>query len=184
MHILRKNHPQENLFSLIHSLHDRYAVGQLKTENIDQTRKVISALLEKYRAAQAPIVHVVHLTPEGAPVFTPNSHLAEELSELEPKAGEKVIGKRRISSFEGTDLEEYLRGTAGRNKLVLTGYMSHVCVSSTARAASDRGFEVVVVEDGVGDRDVPGATAAQLVSTVLAEIGDSFGTILKSTDVN
>jgi nicotinamidase-related amidase len=155
----------------------------LKTENVDSTRKVIASLLEKYRAANAPIVHVVHLTPEGAPVFTPNSEMAKEFSELEPKSGEKLIGKRRISSFEGTDLDEYLKST-GRNKLVLTGYMSHVCVSSTARTGSDRGYEIIIAGDAVGDRDIPGAKAAQVVATVLSEIGDSFGTILKSSDIN
>jgi len=39
-------------------------------------------------------VHVVHGTPEGAPVFTPGTELAEEFKELQPKSesGEKVRG--------------------------------------------------------------------------------------------
>jgi nicotinamidase-related amidase len=160
----------------------RYATGHLKTEKVDMTRVAIFNLLEKYRTAQAPIVHIVHVTPEGAPVFTPNSDMAKEFAELEPNVGEKVIGKRFISSFVGTDLDDYLKST-GKNKVVLTGYMSHVCVSSTARSASDLGYEVLVAQDGVGDRDIPGASAAQVVATVMAELGDSFGTIINSTDV-
>lgn len=31
--------------------------------------------------------------------------------------------------------------------------MAHVCVSTTARQAAERGYDVVVVRDGVGDRD-------------------------------
>jgi hypothetical protein len=46
------------------------------------------------------------------------------------------------------------------------------------------GYDVLIAQDGVGDRDIPGASAAQVVATVMAEIGDSFGTIINSTDIN
>lgn len=36
---------------------------------------------------------------------------------------------------------------------MLVGYMAHVCVSTTARQAAERGYEVVVVKEAVGDRD-------------------------------
>lgn len=98
----------------------RYAEGLLKTANVESTRKAISSLLEKYRAASAPLVHIVHNQAEGAPVFAPGTALAAEFSELEPKVGEKVIVKAFPGSFTGTDLDEYLKGT-GRNKIVLTG---------------------------------------------------------------
>lgn len=40
---------------------------------------------------------------------------------------------------------------------------SHVCVSTTARAGNDLGYDVLVVADAVGDRDIPGVSAADLV---------------------
>ena len=49
------------------------------------------------------------------------------------------------------------------NSLPGAGYMAHVCVSSTARAGDELGYDISVVKDGIGDRDVPGATASQLV---------------------
>jgi nicotinamidase-related amidase len=156
----------------------RYAEGHLKTSNVANTRAAISTLLEKYRAASAPIIHIVHATPPGAPVFTPETPLADEFSELTPKNGEKVISKQFPGSFTGTELEEAIKAT-GRNQLVLTGYMAHVCVSTTARQASERGYDVVIAEEAVGDRDIPGATAEELVKTVLAELADAFGTVLK-----
>ena len=36
------------------------------------------------------MVHVVHQTPEGAPVFTPGEEVGKEFEELEAKEGEKV----------------------------------------------------------------------------------------------
>lgn len=98
----------------------RYAEGELKTANVDSTRASISSLLEKYRAASAPLVHIVHKTPEGAPLFTPGTSLAAEFGELAPKSGEKVVTKLHPGSFSGTDLDAYLKGT-GRQKVVLTG---------------------------------------------------------------
>lgn len=146
------------------------------------TRKAISSLLEKYRAASAPVVHVVHQTPPGAPLFTPGTALAAEFSELEPKAGEKVVGKSFPGSFTGTELDSHLKGT-GRNKVVLTGYMAHVCVSTTARQAHEKGYDVLVAGDAVGDRDIPGAAADELVRLSLAELADAFGTVIASADV-
>ena len=161
----------------------RYADGHLKTENVSATRKAIATLLEKYRAAKAPIVHVVQETPPGAPIFTPDSDLAKVFSELTPKDGEKVVTKQQAGSFTDTDLDAHLK-TTGKSKLVLTGYMAHVCVSTTARQASDMGYDVLLVEDGIGDRDIPGASAAEVVKMSLAELADAFGTVVKASSIN
>lgn len=61
---------------------------------------------------------------------------------------------------------------------------AHVCVSTTARDGARLGFDVLVVEDAVGDRDIPGVAAEQLISVSLAEIGDAFGTVIQSNDIN
>ena len=128
---------------------------------------------------------MVHDTPAGAPVFTPDTKLAQEFDELAPKSGEKVIHKGQPSCFAGTDLQDYLAGLgdAGK-KVVLTGYMAHVCVSTTARAAAERGLDVVLAEDAIGDRDIPGGLGGEeLTRVVLRELGDAFGTVVKGTDV-
>ncbi|KAG5660921.1 hypothetical protein KAF25_002564 [Fusarium avenaceum] len=161
---------------------NEYAEGHLKVTNVAESRKVIAALLEKYRSANGDIVHVVHATPEGAPVFTPGTKLADEFDELKPKDGEAVIQKNFPGSFAKTDLQDVL-DKAGKKKVVLTGYMAHVCVSTTARQAAERGFDVLIPEDAVGDRDIPGVDADQLVKVALSEIGDAFGTIIKSSSI-
>lgn len=101
---------------------NEYAKGKLQVADVSTSRKVIAALLEKYRASNGKIVHVKHNVPEGAPVFTPKTQLAEEFEELAPRNGEKVIEKIHPSSFADTTLHDYLRG-AGQKKIVLTGYM-------------------------------------------------------------
>lgn len=61
--------------------------------------------------------------------------------------------------------------------------MAHVCVSTTARQAAERGYDVVLVEDAIGDRNIPGVKAEELVKVVLAELADAFGTVLKVVNV-
>lgn len=96
--------------------------------NASSTRKVISQLLELYRSAPSSsatrIVHVLHQVPDGAPIFTPGTDLAEEFEELKPKEGEKVVKKLHPSAFAETELDGLLKkdGVEGK-KVVLVGYM-------------------------------------------------------------
>ncbi|KAF4975213.1 hypothetical protein FZEAL_7970 [Fusarium zealandicum] len=161
---------------------NEYAEGQLKVEKVAESRKAIASLLEKYRAANGKIIHVTHATPDGAPVFTPGTRLAQEFDELAPKDGEKVVQKNFPGAFAGTDLEDHLE-KIGSNKIVLTGYMAHVCVSTTARQAAQRGYDVVIAQDAVGDRDIPGVDAEQLTRVALSEIADAFGTVVQSSSI-
>lgn len=101
---------------------NEYAAGKLKVVNVEASRKVIASLLQKYRDSNGHVVHVVHDTPDGAPVFTPGTDLAKEFDELAPKSNEKVIHKHHASSFAETDLQQHLE-SIGRKKIVLVGYM-------------------------------------------------------------
>jgi len=154
---------------------NEYADGKLACSNTPTSRKAIASLLEKYREANGSIVHVTHTVPEGAPVFTPGTDLAEEFAELKPKEGEHVVKKNHPSSFADTDLDAYLKGkgSAGK-KVVLTGYMAHVCVSTTARQGAQLGYDVLLAEDAIGDRDIPGVSAEEVTKTALLEIAGMF----------
>jgi len=95
-----------------------------------------------------------------------------------------VIKKQYPGSFTGTDLDDWIkREGEGRKKLVLTGYMAHVCVSTTARQAAEKGYDVVLAEGAIGDRDIPGSSAKELVRVVLAELADAFGSVVKAEDI-
>lgn len=69
---------------------------------------------------QGKVVHVLHQSPEGAPVFTPGTEMVNEFEELAPKAGETVIWKKFPGSFAETELQKDL---GDHKKVVLTGYM-------------------------------------------------------------
>jgi nicotinamidase-related amidase len=56
-------------------------------------------------------------------------------------------------------------------------------VSTTARQAAEKGLDVILAEDAIGDRDIPGVKAEELIKTTLLELGDAFGTVVKGSDI-
>lgn len=96
-----------------------------------------------------------------------------------------MIKKNFPSAFASTDLEGYLGGLEGDvgKKVVLVGYMAHVCVSTTARAAAERGLDVVLPKGAIGDRDIPGFGGREVTDAVLKELGDAFGTVVEVDEV-
>ncbi|MCJ1439171.1 hypothetical protein MMC27_008562 [Xylographa pallens] len=159
-----------------------YALGLLQVSNAASSRAAIVALLERYRAVGGAVVHVRHETPAGAPVFTPGKAVAEPMAGVEARQGEKVIGKKHPGAYAGTELQEWLEGR-GVKKVVLVGYMAHVCVSTTARQAAELGYDVVLVEDAIGDRDIPGISGDEVTKTVLLELADAFGSVVRSDEI-
>ena len=113
--------PKDSTLIIIDAQNE-YAEGKLKVSNAPSSRKAIADLLQKYRDADGKIVHVTHVVPDGAPVFTPKTKLAEEFEELAPRQGEKVVQKHFPSAFAQTDLQAHLK-ELGSEKIVLTGYM-------------------------------------------------------------
>lgn len=49
--------------------------------------------------------------------------------------------------------------------------------------AARLGYDVIIAEDAVGDRDIPGASGEEVTKMVMAELGDAFGTIVKSSEI-
>lgn len=102
------------------------------------------ALLAKaFRAAGRPVV-LVRVERPNVTEQPPGSGLAEGLA----RAGDIEIVKRTIGAFHRTGLDEKLRAL-GVGRLVLAGLVTTMGVESTARAASDHGYEIGFVEDAM-----------------------------------
>jgi nicotinamidase-related amidase len=61
--------------------------------------------------------------------------------------------------------------------------MAHVCVSTTARQADEKGWDVIIAKDAVGDRNIPGIKGEELVETTCKELADAFGSIVDGGSV-
>jgi nicotinamidase-related amidase len=83
----------------------------------------------------------------GAGAFAPGEWGSQFIPELQPVEGDLVLkNKRALSSFTHTELEKTLAERGIRN-IACAGFLSNVCVESTARSAYDRGFGVTVVRN-------------------------------------
>lgn len=81
--------PSDSVYVIIDAQNE-YDHGLLAISNVQSSRANIAAVLQRYRDVGGDVVHVRHSTPEGAPLFTPGTELAEEFEELVPRGGEKV----------------------------------------------------------------------------------------------
>jgi nicotinamidase-related amidase len=84
--------------------------------------------------------------PPGAPAAPPDA------SQLVPEAGVQatdfVVTKRQWGAFYATELDQLLR-RRGIKALILGGVVTNYGVESTARAAFDRGYELIFAEDAM-----------------------------------
>jgi nicotinamidase-related amidase len=132
-----------------------------------------------------PVFFVRHLGPANGPLFAEGSKFAEFHKDLQPTSVDHVITKATPSSFVGTDLDKQLK-KLGIKKLLVTGLMTHMCVSSTARDAVPLGYEVIIPEDATATRDLATwdnkvVDHEVLQRAALAGVADVFAEI-KTTD--
>lgn len=109
----------------------------------------IGDLVERARAADAPVVWVQHCSDE----FPEGSDAWQITSELQPADGEPTVLKRYGDSFEDTTLEDELaRLQVGR--LVVCGAMTDACIRCTTHGALARGYDVTLVADAHTTEDM------------------------------
>jgi nicotinamidase-related amidase len=71
---------------------------------------------------------------------------AEFIDELKPYVDIYVEGKRGLDGFHGTNLDMILRYRGIKN-VAICGFLTNVCVESTARSAFDLNYHVIIVKD-------------------------------------
>lgn len=161
-----------------------YVDGKLPLDGIDTSVKEASLLLERARKAGTPVIHVIHKGKAGGALFNPDGPSFKIINSLAPKPNENIIKKALPNAFTGTNLEEMLTRLGRKNQIVI-GYMPHMCVSSTVRAAIDRGYRTTIVAKATAPRDLPapaggGVVSAQaLQSASLAALADRFAAVVQ-----
>lgn len=166
---------------------DYFPGGAFPLVGPDAAAASARAVLDAFRSAGEPVVHVLHVaTDPDATFFVPGTPGVDFHPSVAPVAGETVLEKHQPNSFIGTGLEGVLRDQ-GVTELVILGMMSSMCVDSTTRAAHELGFTCTVVSDAcaapdlrLGDTTVPGASVH---AAFMAALDGSFATVLPSEAV-
>jgi len=166
-------------------LQNTYREGVMKLDGVEPALAEAKRLLERARKAGIPIIHIQHEAGAGSPYDT-SARIGRISDEVAPREGETVITKNYPNAFVNTDLEARLR-EAGAKDVVIAGFMTHMCVNSTARGAFNLGFRPTVVAAATATRDLPGPDgevlpAAALQAASLAALNDLFAVVAKTGD--
>jgi nicotinamidase-related amidase len=117
----------------------------------------IHAHVEHARQKGWPIAWVRHYNkPDESSAFVPGTWGAEFSPGIGPEPGfgpERIFEKDVYGAFTYTRLEEWLLANAVSDVL-LVGFYAHMCVSTSAREALIRGFEVAIDPDATGACDL------------------------------
>jgi len=131
-----------------------------KEQNVVENIKGLAAAC---RSKGVPVIHVHYIVEDGAPGLKLNAGLFQGVKDtgglvrgswgaapaegLEPQDGDFVVEKMRMNAWEGTRLESLLKGF-GRDTVIVTGAWTNMSVEHTARTGADKGYYMLVPEDG------------------------------------
>ena len=158
-----------------------YTEGVMALDGVAAALDEIAALLDRARTAGIPIVHVQHDDGPGS-LYDVNGHSGAIVAAVAPRDGEPVVVKNYPNSFVDTEFDQRLKAVGATN-LVLTGFMTHMCVNSTARGAFNLGYAPTVVASATATRALPGVDGATvsadaLQSASLAALKDLFAVVV------
>ena len=141
----------------------------------------VGELLAVWRELGAPLVHVRHESVSPTGLFRRGTTAFEFKPEARPLAGEVVLDKRVNSAFIGTDLHEHLRAT-GADCVVIVGLTTDHCCSTTARMASNLGFDTWFIADATATHARAGFDAETMHRTALASLDGEFAEVMTADE--
>ena len=162
-----------------------YRQGIMQLTGVEDAIKEARRLLTAARELKTPIFHIQHDSGPGS-LYDIRAAIGAISAEVEPISGEIVITKKYPNSFIKTDLEDQLKAL-GIQKVILAGFMTHMCINSTAQGAFNLGFAPTVVANATASRPLTSVAREVLPAhtvhlAALATIRDLFGVVVETTD--
>nr|MEE4267250.1 cysteine hydrolase family protein [Candidatus Krumholzibacteria bacterium] len=117
--------------------------GAMPLVDADLAARRAGRVLQEFRKSGDLVVHVGHEAAQGAGFH----------AEVAPEPGERIFMKDEVNAFLNTGLGKFLEEERVTD-LVLVGMQTHMCLEGAVRAASDLGFDCVVVQDACATRDL------------------------------
>ncbi|MBS0553123.1 MAG: cysteine hydrolase [Proteobacteria bacterium] len=159
-----------------------YRGGVMQLVGVEPALDECARLLARARALKTPVIHIQHDSGPGSP-YDVRAEIGAIADKVEPQAGEPVVIKNYPNSFIGTDLDARLKAQGVKN-LVVVGFMTHMCINSTARGAFNLGYAVTVPAAATATRALPapdgGVVGAEaLQAAALAALGDLFAVVVR-----
>jgi nicotinamidase-related amidase len=130
----------------------------------------VGSLVDGVRANGDLVVWVLHSEPGSGTAFDPASGYVRYMDPLTPQVGEPQLTKTSHNAFTTTNLQQLLT-QQGITEIIICGIRTEQCCETTARVASDLGYQVTYVTEAtatspIAHRDAP---AGQTVEELLAD---------------
>jgi len=119
------------------------------------------ALLDAWRTAGRPVIHVRHDSVQPGSSLAPGSPGNAFRPGFDPLDGEPLVTKSVNSAFIGTDLELRLK-RLGAKHVVTFGISTDMCVSTTIRTGANLGWDMVLVPDACDCFDLPDGSSGNI----------------------
>ncbi len=159
-----------------------YRGGVMQLVGVEPALDECARLLARARELKVPVIHIQHDAGPGTP-YDVRAEIGAIADKVAPLADEPVVIKNYPNSFVGTDLDARLKA-AGIKNLVVVGFMTHMCINSTARGGFNLGYGVTVPAAATATRPLPSPGGAVLSaeavqSAALAALGDLFAVVVE-----
>jgi nicotinamidase-related amidase len=160
-----------------------YRKGVMQLTGVEEALKEAKKLLEMARDLKIPIFHIQHDGGEGSP-YDVRAEIGAISDEVAPITGESVITKSYPNAFVLTDLDTQLKAT-GVTNIVLAGFMTHMCINSTAHGGFNLGYSPTVVASATATRPLEAAngkviSAQEVQDGAIASTRDLYAAIVNT----
>lgn len=162
-----------------------YRKGLMQLTGVEVAILEARRLLARARELKIPVIHIQHDAGVGSP-YDVSAEIGAICDEVAPIAGEPVITKNYPNSFVATDLDQQLKALGIKN-IVLAGFMTHMCINSTAHGGFNLGYAVTVVASATATRPLQSAngkvlSAQEVQDGAIASTRDLYAAIADSVD--
>ncbi|MEH7379123.1 cysteine hydrolase family protein [Bacillus sp. JJ1533] len=153
--------------------------GERNNPNAEEN---IRKILHLWRSKGWLVIHIQHTSDNPNSIFHPENDGFAIKEIVEPTDKEVIIKKKVNSSFIGTNLEDHLKENEVKT-VVITGFTTPHCVSTTTRMSGNLGFDTYLISDataafGMKDQTDTYYDAATIHNISLATLHEEFATIL------
>jgi len=157
-------------------IQNTYRHGVMQLTHVEPAILQAQLLLNKARDLNIPVIHIQHDAGVGSP-YDINAEIGAIADEVAPIRGEKVIVKNYPNAFIQTTLDAELKALGIQN-IVLAGFMTHMCVNSTAHGGFNLGYAPTVIASATATRPLLSAN-----NRVLSADEVQFGALASTRDM-
>lgn len=162
-------------------IQNTYRRGIMQLTNVEPAIQEARKLLQRARELYIPVIHIQHDAGPGTP-YDIQDDIGKIAEEVAPIKGETVIVKHYPNAFVQTSLDAELKNLGAQN-LVLGGFMTHMCINSTAHGAFNLGYCPTVVASTTATRPLMSAngkilSADEVQHGALASTRDMYAVVV------